>query len=721
MRREATTKRQGWSPTQIPRQNYSKPRMVCLGDYQVTGERKVVKDFSSVMPRLNNRILMSKFPLNRSFFNKEEKQKLATLDIDTNQNDLTELLANKRPSWEDKAPTSDSEIGMFKICPPRCSSVRESKEIPSSQDFYISELTELKLTPRSPMETELANLKREHSPIHRESHKPEEPNRQSYADELLSYFWKKDQEFKNENLTKHFVKLQKGIEKNKEAQRNHKRILQRDIAEFKNNSLMRKVPSKIERNFVNSSINNKRSNQNPLETLKNACTLFNPNQNNDQKEKQVTSSEISDSYVGSDLDATNIRTPHNERNTDNGTYSGNVSKILVSKGNIHLPSKKSFHFIEQTKPVNNQPNSYLNESERPEKISETKQMKTENGSSTPVLRKQGKKPEKADVGLRFCEHEFNNIFKIINYLDNEEDIVNRRKEFRKQIKDMKDRAKDDIAAKDDDEENILSKFEIGEVLGEGSYGLVKLASLKDKPNSLYAIKAYRKVKLVDKVRLKNLELEVEILSSIDHPNVIKLFERIDGLRNVFLVMEFVAKESLQDLLEKQPAGRFSEAKVRRMMIQLVGAVAYLHSRNMVHRDLKLQNVLVNSDYNLKLIDFGFATRVESGTLLNVYCGTPSYMSPEIVSRTPYAGKSSDIWALGCLLVKLTTGTFPFRGTSEQDLFQRISEGNFILPVSLSSNLQQLIKKMLTLDPLNRITAEDILSHPWMLYQKPNDQ
>lgn len=320
--------------------------------------------------------------------------------------------------------------------------------------------------------------------------------------------------------------------------------------------------------------------------------------------------------------------------------------------------------------------------------------------------------DKSAVGSHYNEHEFNNIFKIINYLDNEEDINNRRKEFRKQLRIMKERARDDAPVHDDDEETCLSRYEVGDVLGEGSYAVVKLATLRDNPSKRFAVKIYKKMRLQDKSRLKSMELEVHILFNIDHRNIVKLYDKIEGARNVFLVMEFVSTTSLQDHLDLQPARSLSETRAARVFAQLVSAVAYLHTRNIVHRDLKLQNILIDKNMVVKLIDFGFAVQVDEETPLRVYCGTPSYMAPEIVSRTPYSGKCSDIWALGCVLFKMVAGVFPFRGTSEEELFAAITTGSFELKTQASPGLRHLLRRLLCVDPAKRIIAEEVAIHPW---------
>jgi serine/threonine protein kinase len=146
----------------------------------------------------------------------------------------------------------------------------------------------------------------------------------------------------------------------------------------------------------------------------------------------------------------------------------------------------------------------------------------------------------------------------------------------------------------------------------------------------------------------------------------------------------------------------------------MSAVEYMHSHDVAHRDIKLENVLIEQKSGaVKLIDFGFSCL--SKERLKIFCGTPSYMSPEIVSKKEYYGGPSDIWACGVLLFNLLVGTFPFKSvTTEKDLFRKILRGifNYGQRESLSNEVKDLIKQMLAVDPSERPTATMILNHSW---------
>lgn len=141
---------------------------------------------------------------------------------------------------------------------------------------------------------------------------------------------------------------------------------------------------------------------------------------------------------------------------------------------------------------------------------------------------------------------------------------------------------------------------------------------------------------------------------------------------------------------------------------------HLHSINVVHRDIKLDNVLIEEGSRaVKLIDFGFSVIV-SQQKLKVFCGTPSYMCPEIVRKKDYDGKPVDMWALGVLLYVMLTGTFPFRGTSEQDLYAKIQRGYYKQnDPALNKDARRVIARLLEVDSHKRITARDLLKDPFI--------
>ena len=188
---------------------------------------------------------------------------------------------------------------------------------------------------------------------------------------------------------------------------------------------------------------------------------------------------------------------------------------------------------------------------------------------------------------------------------------------------------------------LISNYLIGKDIGKGAYAVVKYAIHKP-TNRKVAIKIYEKSKFIEPNRLKNAQREIQILHKINHPNILKLYESIETEEYIYLVLELVTGSSLQDYAKRHPDRRLEESEACRIFYQLIQALEYCHSNNITHRDIKFENILLDQMNNVKLIDFGFSTNFPNDQKTRLFCGTPSYMAPEIVSRIEYHGPPVDI-------------------------------------------------------------------------------
>lgn len=229
-----------------------------------------------------------------------------------------------------------------------------------------------------------------------------------------------------------------------------------------------------------------------------------------------------------------------------------------------------------------------------------------------------------------------------------------------------------------------------------------------------AIKIYERYKLREEIRAENLENELEILSRMNHRYVIKLYEHIQGDKLEFLIMEYGPKKMLSDFAKNYHGHRILEYESKIIFQKIVEAVAYLHDENVAHRDLKMQNILVDEEFAIKLIDFGFASVTSPKKKFTVFCGTYSYMSPELVNRVPYDGKASDVWSLGVLLYMMLVGDFPFKGSDQSEMAENIRRVNYVIPSFLSRGASDLIQSIFIADPKLRPKAMDILACDWLL-------
>ncbi|CAG9315115.1 unnamed protein product [Blepharisma stoltei] len=270
------------------------------------------------------------------------------------------------------------------------------------------------------------------------------------------------------------------------------------------------------------------------------------------------------------------------------------------------------------------------------------------------------------------------------------------------------------ANKDENAKDPIDFYDFGKVLGIGSYAVVKEA-LHIPSQARYAAKIYEKSKLVDPHKKRNVKKEIMIMQTLNHPFIIKMKEFIDTKSQIYIIMEYVGGMSLHRYLKALPNRRVNECEGRRIFGQILSAIDYCHALFIAHRDIKLENIMIDKSNNVKLIDFGFSTYTSSDKKNTVFCGTPSYMAPEIVARREYYGRSADIWALGVLLYVLLCGNYPFRGKSDQEVYKNILIGNFEEPTGISFFAKSLIRKILQTDWNKRPTCSQIRDDPWMKF------
>ena len=187
--------------------------------------------------------------------------------------------------------------------------------------------------------------------------------------------------------------------------------------------------------------------------------------------------------------------------------------------------------------------------------------------------------------------------------------------------------------------------------------------------------------------------------------------RASHLRS-YLVMEHIEGISLLSHLKSKNGRKLAEEEARRLFRHIMRAVCYIHGKNVTHRDIKLENLLLTPQRIVKLIDFGFSACVPPEKRLKIFCGTPSYMAPEIVQKKEYLGAPADIWACVILLFAMLCGQFPFRSSTDKDLYRKITKGLFNVPEHVSFSGKRLICRILEVDPSKRPSAEDILRDQW---------
>ena len=278
----------------------------------------------------------------------------------------------------------------------------------------------------------------------------------------------------------------------------------------------------------------------------------------------------------------------------------------------------------------------------------------------------------------------------------------------------------DYKTKEDDNYNKkdkLSKYEIGEELGKGAYAKVKLAINKITKEK-FAIKIYEREKLNSNSKKSCVYKEVQILKKLNHKNIAKLIEVISTEKQILIVQELIEGISLREYYNNEIRNQkgisiHKEAIFKKIFAQIFSAMDYIHKHNIAHRDIKLENILLKSNYEIKIIDFGFGMYNPEKKLQKFFCGTPNYMPPEIAEKKPYVGQLADMWSLGVLVYKIFCADFPFKGKDEKELYKSIKSGKFSYAKYTPEYAKKIIGSLIVLDPNKRISCEDVLKSDWL--------
>lgn len=263
---------------------------------------------------------------------------------------------------------------------------------------------------------------------------------------------------------------------------------------------------------------------------------------------------------------------------------------------------------------------------------------------------------------------------------------------------------------------IRNTYKIKEKVGAGAYG--KVYKVKHMPTkSIRAMKVVRQdnINLQDDDR-KFLK-EIEVLSLIDHPNIIKLYEYSRDDTNYYFFTEFAEGGELYEKINE--IKNYTETDAACIMQQILSAISYLHQNNIVHRDIKPENILLETkstgDLFIKLIDFGTANFCDKDTRFTLKVGTPYYIAPEVL-KNDYNYKC-DVWSAGIIMYILLSGTPPFEGKNDEEILDKVRLGKYTFSTSnwnnISEEAKDLIEKLLRMDPKKRFEAEDALNHIWV--------
>ncbi|XP_021890649.1 CBL-interacting serine/threonine-protein kinase 25-like [Carica papaya] len=263
----------------------------------------------------------------------------------------------------------------------------------------------------------------------------------------------------------------------------------------------------------------------------------------------------------------------------------------------------------------------------------------------------------------------------------------------------------------DERPALFGKYEMGRLLGKGTFAKVYYAKQIDSGESV-AIKVISKDQVKREGMMEQIKREIAVMRLVRHPNVAELKEVMATKTKIFFVMEYVRGG---ELFAKVAKGKLKEDEARKYFQQLISAVDFCHSRGVSHRDLKPENLLLDDNGDLKVSDFGLSAlpeQLRNDGLLHTQCGTPAYVAPEVLRKKGYDGSKADIWSCGVILYVLLAGFLPFQDENLMKMYRKIFKAEFEFPPWFSTDARRLLSKLLVADPERRITIPAIMRVPW---------
>ncbi|KAJ8103516.1 kinase-like domain-containing protein [Lipomyces tetrasporus] len=267
--------------------------------------------------------------------------------------------------------------------------------------------------------------------------------------------------------------------------------------------------------------------------------------------------------------------------------------------------------------------------------------------------------------------------------------------------------------------NTGAQFHRGIFLGEG--GFARCFQIQDENGNVYAAKTIAKASLTSAKTRAKLLGEIKVHQSMDHPNIVKFVECFEDDVNVYILLEVCSNKTLMDMHRRRK--RFTEQEVRYFLIQILGAVKYMHGRRVIHRDLKLGNIFLDHGMNIKIGDFGLAALLLSDTdRKKTICGTPNYIAPEVLfGKEDGHSFEVDLWSVGIILYAMLIGKPPFQSKEVNLIYKKIKaiEYEFPAEIKISPEAKDLIQSLLNKDPNARPSLDQIADHPFFHGEMPS--
>jgi len=255
----------------------------------------------------------------------------------------------------------------------------------------------------------------------------------------------------------------------------------------------------------------------------------------------------------------------------------------------------------------------------------------------------------------------------------------------------------------------LKDFEIGKPLGRGKFGAVYLAREK-RTKYIVAIKVLQKSQLLKAGVEHQLRREIEIQSHLRHRHILRMYGYFYDAKRIYLILEYSPGGELYKRLTAK--GHFSDRSAARYISDLDQALDYCHAKHVIHRDIKPENLLIGAQGEIKIADFGWSVHAPTSRR-NTLCGTLDYLPPEMVEGREH-DEQVDVWSLGVLLYEFLVGVPPFEAEGHGATYRRISRVDLKFPPEVSTDAQDLIRKLLVKEPSQRLRLKDVPNHPWIV-------
>lgn len=273
---------------------------------------------------------------------------------------------------------------------------------------------------------------------------------------------------------------------------------------------------------------------------------------------------------------------------------------------------------------------------------------------------------------------------------------------------------------DHDKPRKIVTYSRGRFLGKGGFAKcyevkrIQPIETEEHETATWALKVVSKANLTRTKARQKLTSEIKIHRSLDHENVVRFDRYFEDKENVYIMLDICENQSLSDLIKRRK--RLHEVETRYYIYQLVKGIEYVHSRKVIHRDLKLGNLFLTESMGLKIGDFGLAAQVfYQGEKKRTVCGTPNYLAPEVLEGKGGHSYEVDYWSIGVILYTMLNGRPPFESSEVKQTYKKIRAGAFSFPehIEIGSYAKDFIRRCLTVDPMRRITPGEMLDHDFL--------